>query len=72
MSYSGIAYRLPRFLKRHILHFEVEIEDAVTAFAHGLPPLDSNDLPVPHLYDAQRRGLGVTSWERIRQVKIRL
>jgi SAM-dependent methyltransferase len=39
MTYSGLAYRLPRFLKRHILHFEVEIEDAVTAFAHMLPPL---------------------------------
>jgi len=39
MRYSGLAYRLPRFLKRHVLHFEVEIEDAVAAFAHGLPPL---------------------------------
>jgi SAM-dependent methyltransferase len=39
MRYSSVAYRLPRFLKRHILHFEVEIEDAVAAFAHALPPL---------------------------------
>jgi len=39
MSYSGIAYRLPRWLKHHVLHFEVEIEDAVTAFAHSLPPM---------------------------------
>jgi SAM-dependent methyltransferase len=39
MSYSALAYRLPRFLKRHVLHFEVEIEDAVTVFAHALPPL---------------------------------
>jgi SAM-dependent methyltransferase len=37
MSYSGLAYRLPRFLKRHVLHFEVEIEDAVAAFADALP-----------------------------------
>jgi SAM-dependent methyltransferase len=37
MSYTDIAYRLPRFLRRHILHFEVEIEDAVTAFARKLP-----------------------------------
>jgi SAM-dependent methyltransferase len=37
MSYTAIAYRLPRFLRRHILHFEVEIEDAVTAFAASLP-----------------------------------
>ena len=39
MRYSGLAYRLPRFLKRHVLHFEVEIEEAVAAFAHALPPL---------------------------------
>jgi SAM-dependent methyltransferase len=37
MSYTSIAYRLPRFLRRHILHFEVEIEDAVAAFARQLP-----------------------------------
>jgi SAM-dependent methyltransferase len=37
VSYTSIAYRLPRFLRRHILHFEVEIEDAVTAFARQLP-----------------------------------
>jgi SAM-dependent methyltransferase len=36
--YTGIAYRLPRVLRRHILHFEVEIEDAVAAFARGLAP----------------------------------
>jgi SAM-dependent methyltransferase len=37
-GYTGIAYRLPRVLRRHILHFEVEIEDAVAAFAQSLPP----------------------------------
>jgi SAM-dependent methyltransferase len=37
MKYSGLAYRLPRFLKRHVLHFEVEIEDAVADFARQLP-----------------------------------
>ncbi len=37
MSYTGIAYRLPRPLRRHILHFECEIEDAVRAFAASLP-----------------------------------
>jgi SAM-dependent methyltransferase len=37
MSYTGIAYRLPRVLRRHVLHFEVEIEDAVAAFARRLP-----------------------------------
>jgi SAM-dependent methyltransferase len=38
MSYTGIAYRLPRPLRRHILHFECEIEDAVQSFAASLPP----------------------------------
>ena len=38
MRYSGIAYRLPRPLRRHILHFECEIEDAVQTFARQLPP----------------------------------
>jgi len=37
MSYTRIAYKLPRFLRRHILHFEVEIEDAVAGFARELP-----------------------------------
>jgi SAM-dependent methyltransferase len=37
MSYTELADRLPRKLRRHILHFEVEIEDAVIAFARGLP-----------------------------------
>jgi SAM-dependent methyltransferase len=38
MRYSGLAYRLPRPLRRHILHFESEIEDAVAAFAASLAP----------------------------------
>jgi SAM-dependent methyltransferase len=37
MRYSGLAYRLPRPLRRHILHFEVEIEDAVAGFARRIP-----------------------------------
>src|ERR1039457_4436123 len=37
MSYTGIAYRLPRPLRRHILYFESQIEDAVAAFARELP-----------------------------------
>jgi len=37
MKYSALAYRLPRPLRRHILHFEEEIEDAVAAFARDLP-----------------------------------
>jgi len=38
MKYSGLAYRLPRPLRRHILHFETEIEDAVAALADALEP----------------------------------
>jgi len=40
--------------------------------AHSLPPLDDDDQPIPSLHDAERRGLGTTSWDRIRHVKIRL
>jgi SAM-dependent methyltransferase len=35
--YTGLAYRLPRPLRRHILHFETEIEAALQAFARQLP-----------------------------------
>src|SRR5260370_1130279 len=38
MKYTGLAYRLPRALRRHILHFEVAIDDAVRSFAAALPP----------------------------------
>ena len=37
MSYSALARRLPGFLRRHILHFESAIEDAVAQFARQLP-----------------------------------
>jgi len=37
MRYSAPARWLPRLLRRHILHFEVAIEDAVAAFARTLP-----------------------------------
>ena len=37
MRYSALAYRLPRPLRRHILHFEAEIDDAVAALARVLP-----------------------------------
>jgi SAM-dependent methyltransferase len=38
LKYTDLAYRLPRPLRRHILHFEAEIEEAVANFARGLPP----------------------------------
>ena len=37
MRYSGLAYRLPGPLRRHVLHFEAEIERAVTAFSSAVP-----------------------------------
>lgn len=37
MSYASLAYRLPRPLRRHILHFEEELADAVAALAKALP-----------------------------------
>ncbi len=37
MKYTGLAYRLPRPLRRHILYFEAVIEDSVAAFAAKLP-----------------------------------
>jgi SAM-dependent methyltransferase len=37
MSYTALANRLPRPLRRHILHFESQIEDAVADFAQALP-----------------------------------
>jgi SAM-dependent methyltransferase len=37
MKYSAPAYLLPRPLRRHILHFETALEDAVAAFAGSLP-----------------------------------
>ncbi len=37
MSYTAIADHLPGPLRRHVLHFEAAIEDAVERFAEGLP-----------------------------------
>src|ERR1051326_3356431 len=36
-KYTGLAYHLPRPLRRHILYFETEIEQAVETFARQLP-----------------------------------
>ena len=38
MKYTALAYRLPRPLRRHVLHFEAEIEAAVAELARGLAP----------------------------------
>lgn len=37
MSYTALAGRLPKFARRHLLHFESEIELAVAEFAGSLP-----------------------------------
>ncbi|MGI8989305.1 MAG: class I SAM-dependent methyltransferase [Bryobacteraceae bacterium] len=37
MSAARLAYRLPRFLKNHVLHFEAAIENSVSRFAKNLP-----------------------------------
>jgi SAM-dependent methyltransferase len=37
MSYSAAASRLPAFLRRHILHFEMAIEGALADFARQIP-----------------------------------
>jgi len=38
MTYTAFSRRLPRFLQRHLLHFEAAIEDAVVDLARSLPP----------------------------------
>ena len=37
MKFGAVQRRLPRFLRRHILHFEAAIEDSLASFAAGLP-----------------------------------
>ena len=37
MKHNALAYRLPGFLRRHVLHFEAAIQDRLAAFARSLP-----------------------------------
>ena len=37
MTHPSIQRRLPRFLRRYVLHFEATIDDALAGFAAGLP-----------------------------------
>jgi SAM-dependent methyltransferase len=37
MRYPAVHSRMPRWLRRHVLHFEAAIEDAVVKFAAALP-----------------------------------
>lgn len=77
MKYSSLAYRLPRPLRRHVLHFESEIEDAVAAFARDLPDgarvLDAGagELQYAHHFVRQRYcavdlAIGDTAWDYTR------
>ena len=60
MSYTALVYRLPRPLRRHVLHFEVEIAERVAAFAKALPEgarmLDAGagEGKYAHYFDRQR------------------
>lgn len=64
---------MPEALQRHVLHFEARIEDAVRAFAAGLPPgarvLDAGAGETPykplfavHRYLAADLAVGDTTW----------
>ena len=66
--------RLPRFLRRHLLHFETSIEDAVAAFARGLPDgalvLDAGAGEMRHSQYFRRQryigvdlGVGDSAWD---------
>lgn len=77
MSYTAPAYRLPRPLRRHILHFEVEIADAVAAFAKAVPEgarmLDAGagEGQYAHYFKRQRYyavdlAVGDTAWDYTR------
>jgi len=77
VSYTSLAYRLPKPLRRHILHFEVEIEDAVAAFAASLPQaarvLDAGagEGQYAHHFARQKYcavdlGVGDTAWDYTR------
>ena len=37
MSYDAFAEKFPRFLRRHVLHFECVIEESVEQFADEIP-----------------------------------
>lgn len=74
MNSAAIAERLPAFLRRHLLHFEAAIEDAVAEFAAGIPAkqrvLDAGagegryaSFFRNHLYCGVDLGVGDTGWD---------
>jgi Methylase involved in ubiquinone/menaquinone biosynthesis len=73
VSYTAVRDRLPRWLRRYVLHFETAIDDAVAAFARGLPEnsriLDAGAGEAVHArffsrqrYTAVDLGIGDASW----------
>ncbi|MDQ6663895.1 MAG: class I SAM-dependent methyltransferase [Acidobacteriota bacterium] len=73
MNIAALSYRLPRFLKNHVLHFEAAIESSVARFAKGLPfgarVLDAGagERRHAHFFDKQRYvaidlAVGDASW----------
>lgn len=74
MSYTSLAAHFPLFLRRHVLHFEVSIEQALAALARSLPTgarvLDagSGEGQYAHLFASQRYtgvdlGVGDVAWD---------
>jgi SAM-dependent methyltransferase len=64
MSYTAALDHMPRWLSRHVLHFEAAIEEAVSGFAAALPAaarvLDAGAGEVRHArYFARQRYCGV-------------
>ncbi|HWB96102.1 MAG TPA: methyltransferase domain-containing protein [Bryobacteraceae bacterium] len=74
MSYTSFASHFPLFLRRHVLHFEVSIEQALARLAQSLPEgarvLDagSGEGQYAHLFKRHRYtgvdlGVGDTAWD---------
>ena len=74
VRFEALEKRLPRSLRRHLLHFEAAIEDAVRAFAAGLPEgarvLDAGAGECKHRpyfkgrrYTAVDSGVGDAAWD---------
>ncbi len=74
MRYQAAYRRLPRFLQRHLLHFECSIQEAVDRFARGLRDgalvLDAGagELQYAELFHRQKYvavdlGVGDASWD---------
>ena len=74
MNHPALQRRLPSFLRRHVLHFEASIEEAVTRFAREIPDgalvLDAGAGEMRHSQHFSRQryvgvdlGVGDTAWD---------